>query len=92
MHAIGVLEIAGALGLLIPRLIGAAAAGLVALMIGAVTLTAVHIGVVGAIVPAAFLVAAGVLAWGRRDRTIRLASDLARAGGRTPSSTRQRHG
>jgi putative oxidoreductase len=30
MHAIGVLEIAGAAGLLIPRLVGAVAAGLVA--------------------------------------------------------------
>jgi uncharacterized membrane protein YphA (DoxX/SURF4 family) len=39
MYIIGALEVAGAVGLLIPRLTGLAAACLVALMIGAVTVT-----------------------------------------------------
>ncbi|MEP6853536.1 MAG: DoxX family protein [bacterium] len=93
MHTIGVLEIAGAAGLLIPRLVGAAAAALVALMVGAVTLTVVHVGGVDAIGPAGFLGVAAVVAWGRRDRTVRLAADLARAGRRPPTLIGQaRHG
>lgn len=79
MHGIGVLELAGATGLLVPRLVGAAATGLVALMIGAVTLTVVHLGVQDAVAPVPFLALAAVVAWYRRDRTVRLAAGLAGA-------------
>lgn len=71
-HLIGALEIAGALGLLISRLCGLAALGLVGLMLGATGLTVVHLGAVDAIVPAAFLAATAVAARGRRDRTTAL--------------------
>lgn len=79
MHAIGVLEVAGAVALVVPRLVGVAATAFVALMVGAVTLTAVHGGVVDAIAPAVFLGLVAALAWCRRDRTLRLANDLVRA-------------
>jgi hypothetical protein len=93
MHAIGVLEIAGAVGLLVPRLVGAAAAALTALMAGAVTLTVVHVGVIDAIAPAVFLGLAATLAWCRRDRTARLAADLTAAAHRPPVLIGQaRHG
>jgi uncharacterized membrane protein YphA (DoxX/SURF4 family) len=79
MHTIGFLEIAGAIGLLVPRLVGAAAAGLVALMIGAIALTVVHVGVQDAVAPVPFLAIAGVVAWFRRDRTADLTNVLVRA-------------
>jgi hypothetical protein len=79
MHTIGFLEIAGAIGLLVPRLVGAAATGLVALMIGAITLTVVHVGVLDAVAPVPFLAIAGVVAWFRRDRTAQLAIAVVRA-------------
>ncbi len=62
MHVIGGLEIAGAIGLLIPRLCGLAALAFVALMIGAVAATVVNLGIVVAIVPTALLAVAAVLA------------------------------
>lgn len=79
MHTIGVLEVAGAAGLLIPRLVGLAAAALGALMIGAVSLTVVHLGVLDAVAPAVFLVVVVAVAWCRRDRMMRLAAGLAAA-------------
>jgi uncharacterized membrane protein YphA (DoxX/SURF4 family) len=79
MHAIGVLELAGAAGLLIPCLVGAAATALAALMVGAVTLTVADIGVLDAAPPALYLGAAGAVAWYRRDRTTRLVRELAHA-------------
>ena len=79
MHTIGILEMAGAIGLLIPRLVGPAATALSALMVGAVTLTVVHLGFDDAIAPTAYLAVAAFVAWCRRDRTRRLASDAAAA-------------
>ncbi len=78
MHLIGSLEIAGAIGLLVPRLCGPAALAFVALMIGAVVTTVVNLGIVDAIVPTAFLAVAAVLAWTRRDRATRFAALVAR--------------
>jgi hypothetical protein len=63
---------------MIPRLVGVAARALVALTIGAATLAAIHVGIVEAIVPAVDLAVAAVVAWRRRDRTARLATEVAR--------------
>ncbi len=95
MHAIGVLEVAGAIALLIPRLCGLAGLGFVALMSGATGLTLAHIGVANAAVPAAFLVAAALVAWTRRNRTTQLAATvvtLARRGGTRPPTIWRRDG
>lgn len=66
-YVVGALELAGAVGLLVPRLCGLAAAGLVLLMIGA---TITNIAVLG--VSPAFtlllLVLAAVVVWLRRRR------------------------
>ncbi|GAB3809961.1 DoxX family protein [Kribbella italica] len=65
-YAVGVLEIAGALGLLIPRLCGLAALGLAALMTGA-ALTNAFVLDVSPAVPLAMLAVAGLVAWFRRS-------------------------
>jgi putative oxidoreductase len=70
---IGCLEIAGAIGLLLPRLSGAAALGLVALMIGAVIVTVLTMGVALVLLPAVLLVVAALVARGRWYRTVELA-------------------
>lgn len=73
-HFTGVVEVAVAVGLLIPRLSGLAALGLVGVMIGAVV---THLTIGGTPVPAIlFGVLAGIVAWGRRGRTAELASAL----------------
>ncbi len=69
-YVTGVLEIAGALGLLVPRLCGLAAVGLVGVMTGAVvTELFVLADPAGAVLPAVLLVLAAVVAWFRRDTT-----------------------
>lgn len=78
MYAVGVLEVLGAVGLLIPRLVGAAALGLVALMVGAVVLTAVFVGGAMVAIPAAVLVLVAVVAWNRRRSTAELVALLRR--------------
>lgn len=65
-YAVGMLEIAGALGVLVPRLCGLAALGLAALMAGAVITNALVFGVSPA-VPLALLVVAALVAWFRRS-------------------------
>lgn len=67
----GALEVAGAVMLLIPRLSGVGALLLICVMIGAVFTHLFVIGgsPVGAIV---LLVVSAIIAWGRRDRTLRL--------------------
>ncbi|TCC24054.1 DoxX family protein [Kribbella sindirgiensis] len=64
-YAVGVLELAGAVGLLVPRLCRPAALGLVALMIGA---SATNIFLFGAspAIPLTYLAVAGAVAWFRR--------------------------
>jgi uncharacterized membrane protein YphA (DoxX/SURF4 family) len=69
MYAIGVLEVLGAVGLLVARLTGLAALGLVALMTGAVILTVVFVGAAMAGVPGPVLVLVAIVAWGRREST-----------------------
>jgi putative oxidoreductase len=62
---VGVLEIAGGLGLLIPRLSGLAATGLIALMAGAIVTNVFVLGI-PPVMPVIFAVLAGIVAAGRR--------------------------
>ncbi|WP_447005951.1 DoxX family protein [Saccharothrix isguenensis] len=67
-YVTGVLEIAGGLGLLVPRLCGLAALGVVGVMAGAVATELVVLGdPAGAVLPAVVVVSAAVVAWFRRD-------------------------
>ncbi|MGH3742886.1 MAG: DoxX family protein [Micromonosporaceae bacterium] len=63
-YFVGVAEVAGAIGLLIPRLVGLAAAALAALLVGAVVTEALIGGMPLAPVP--YVVVAVVIAYGRR--------------------------
>lgn len=72
MYIIGALEIAGAIGLLIPRLSGLAGSALIALMVGAVISTLLVFGPGMVALPAAVLVLVAIIAWGRRGRTVQL--------------------
>jgi uncharacterized membrane protein len=78
MFVIGVLEVAGAVALLIPRLCGLAALAFVGLMTGAVTVTALHLGAADTILPGTLLVLVTIVAWARRDRTVALAALVGR--------------
>jgi len=68
-YLVGALELAAAVGLLVPRLAKFAAAGLVLLMVGA-AVTNVAIIDESPLMPLAYLVVAGIVAWRRhvRDR------------------------
>ena len=69
-YLVGLLEVAGAVGLLVPRLTGLAALGLAALMAGATVTNVVVLGTSPLLTVALGLVAAGI-AWsllGRRGR------------------------
>ena len=78
MYIIGALELAGAIAMFVPALTGLAAACFVALMIGAVILTAAIGGGVLVAIPATVGVVAAVVAWGRRDSTRRLIARVRR--------------
>ena len=67
-YLVGALEVAGAVGLLVPRLSGLAALGLAALMAGA---TVTNLFVLGESpwLPVGLLLVSAVIAWGRRPRT-----------------------
>ncbi len=74
LRFIGVCEVAGALGLILPgltriqrRLTPLAACGLVVLMVGAVVLTLASQGGAGAVVPLVVGVLAAAVAYGRRS-------------------------
>lgn len=69
---IGILEVAGVVGLLIPRLCGFTATCAVALMIGAITLTLANLPASLAVFPTVIGVIAALVAYGRRDRTAQL--------------------
>jgi putative oxidoreductase len=67
-YLVGILELAGGVGLLVPRLAGPAALGLVGLMVGAaITQAFVLGGGILVLTPVLLLVLVGVVAWGRRD-------------------------
>lgn len=68
----GGLELAGALGLLIPRLCGLAALGLVGVMVGAVGTELFLLAKGDAFLPAALGLLAAVVAWFRRDTVLAL--------------------
>ncbi|KAB2342166.1 DoxX family protein [Actinomadura rudentiformis] len=79
MYVTGVVELAGGIGLLIPRLAGAAATGLVGLMIGAVIAQCTALDAPGlALLPAAFGVIFAIVAWDRRAEVRALAGSLKR--------------
>jgi uncharacterized membrane protein len=76
-YLVGALEVAGAVGLLVPRLSGLAALGLAALMVGA---TATNLFVLGERpwLPVGLLLVSAVIARGRRSRTKVLVGRLQR--------------
>lgn len=79
-YLVGVLQLAGAIGLLIPRLCGLAGLAFVGMWLGAIATELFVIG--GSPAPAAvFLVLTAVIAWGRRNRTAALFTRMAHAGG-----------
>lgn len=76
------MEIAGAIGLLVPRLSGLAALGLVALMIGATVATVLTMGVAAVLMRVVLGVVAALVAWGRWYRTVELTHWLRTLAGR----------
>lgn len=76
-YVTGVLELAGGIGLLIPRLAGAAALGLVGVMVGATVANLVVLIPAMAALTVALGVTAGLVAWARRAE-IRSLLDLVR--------------
>ena len=78
MFVIGALEVAGAVALIVPRLCGLAALAFVGLMIGAVTVTVLHLDAADAILPGSLLVLVALVAWARRDRTAARAALVSR--------------
>ena len=70
-YVIGALEIASAVGLLVPGFSGLAALGLVCLMAGAV-LTNIFILGANPLFPLFLLIVAAFVAWGRRPQTMTL--------------------
>lgn len=74
---VGLLEIAGAVGLLIPMLCGLAGLGIAALMVGA-TITNVFVLETNTAITIVLFVVAVAVAWGRRRRTAELAGRLGR--------------
>jgi hypothetical protein len=70
-YFIGAVELAGGIGLMVPRLAGPAAVGLMGLMIGAGYTQAVVLDTPQMIVtPVIIFVLAAVVAWGRRESII----------------------
>jgi putative oxidoreductase len=67
-YVVGAIELAGGIGLMVPRLAGPAAVGLMGLMIGAAYTQAVVLGAPAMVVtPIIIFVLAAVIAWGRRE-------------------------
>ncbi len=72
---IGLLEIAGAIAMFIPRLTGLAAICFIALMIGAVSTSVIyHDPIEFLILPSVVLVVVSIIAYGRRRSTVELAA------------------
>ncbi|WP_141575316.1 DoxX family protein [Actinomadura sp. WMMA1423] len=65
-YATGAVEAAGAMGLVVPRLAGLAATGLIGLMAGAVLTQLLVLEPAFALLPAAFAVVFAAVAWDRR--------------------------
>jgi hypothetical protein len=77
-YFVGAVEAAGAIGLLIPRLAGAAATGLIGLMIGAALTQLLVLEPAWALLPVAFGVVFALVAWDRRTETKALLKTLKR--------------
>ena len=71
-YAVGLLEVAGAIGLLIPRLSGLAAIGLAGIMAGAVYFEATVLEPGSIVAPLVFMILLSLLAWFQRDQTAEL--------------------
>lgn len=67
-YVVGALELAGAVGVLIPRLSGLAALGLVGLMAGAALTNVLVLGT-SVLAPIGLMLASALVAWGRWPRT-----------------------
>lgn len=80
MYLVGALELAGAIGLLIPVLSGFTALAFIALMIGAFVYEVTVIGAGFWYTPLVLVVLFALIAWGRRDRTAQLFSLLSGEG------------
>jgi uncharacterized membrane protein YphA (DoxX/SURF4 family) len=76
-YVVGALEIAGAVGVLVPRLSGLAALGLACLMAGA-TLTNLFVLGASPLLPVVLLLVSVLVAWGRRARAETLLGPLGR--------------
>jgi uncharacterized membrane protein YphA (DoxX/SURF4 family) len=76
-YVVGALELAGAIGLLVPRLCGLAALGLAMLLVGATLTNIVALGASPAI-PIGYLLVAAVIAWFRRESILAAARGLVR--------------
>ena len=72
MYAIGVLELAGGIALLIPVLQSVAAMALSALMVGAFVVTITYFNGENAATPLILIVPLALIAWARRDSNRRL--------------------
>ncbi|MBT2211972.1 MULTISPECIES: DoxX family protein [Actinomadura] len=68
-YVTGAVEAAGAIGLVVPRLAGLAAVGLIGLMAGAAATQLLVLSAPWAALPAAFAVVFAVIAWDRRAET-----------------------
>ncbi|MFI0447309.1 DoxX family protein [Actinomadura sp. 6N118] len=79
MYFIATVELAGAVGLLVPVLCGLAATGLSALLVGAVITQLIVDEPATALIPAAYLIPIALLAWGRRRNTEQLLRRVGRA-------------
>lgn len=77
-YVTGVVELAGAIGLLIPRLAGAAALGLVGVMIGATVTNFLVLTPAMAALTILLGVASAFVAWARRAETVSLLQGLRR--------------
>ncbi|MEO3874582.1 DoxX family protein [Nonomuraea sp. B12E4] len=75
-HFVGVLEVVGAVGLVVPRLAGPAGLALGGLMVCA-TLTELFLSGGTMVLPLVLLVLCAVIAWGRRESTARLRASVA---------------
>ncbi|AGL16983.1 DoxX family protein [Actinoplanes sp. N902-109] len=72
-YFVGLVELAGGIGLLVPRLAGLAAAGLALLMVGATITQAVFLdGGALVVTPVVLFVVFVAIAWGRRGSIARL--------------------
>ncbi|GAA2121105.1 DoxX family protein [Actinomadura alba] len=75
-YVTGAVEAAGAIGLVVPRLAGLAATGLIGLMIGAILTQVLVLVPAFAALPAAFAIVFALIAYDRREETRQLLRSL----------------